>query len=112
MPTSSVSSVGKGPVPTRVVYGLDDAEHVVEQLRADARAGRRRAGDAVRARHVRIGAVVDVQQRALRALEQQRVALLARLMDEPATSAIIGASSFASASVSSRVVAKSMAGRL
>ena len=58
---------------------LHDAEHVVEHPRADAAAGRRGAGDAVRARHVRIGAVVDVEQRALRAFEQQRFAARARL---------------------------------
>src|SRR6185503_216307 len=40
----------------------------------DARAGRRRAGDAIRRRHVRIGPVVDVEQHALRALEEDTLA--------------------------------------
>ena len=60
---------------------LHDAEHVIEHLRADAGARRRGAREAVRARHVRIGAMVDVEQRALRALEQQRFAASASALD-------------------------------
>ena len=61
---------------------LDDAEHVIEHPRSDAAARRGRARDAVGARHVRIRAVVDVEQRALRAFEQQRLAARARLVDQ------------------------------
>ena len=50
--------------------GLGDAEHVVQVARAQPRARRGRARDAVRRGDERIGAVVDVEQRALRALEQ------------------------------------------
>ena len=46
------------------------AAHLVDVLRADARAGARGARDRVRRRHERIRAVVDVEQRALRALEE------------------------------------------
>ena len=86
--------------------GLDDAEHVVEHLRADAAARRGRAGEAVRAGDVRIGAVVDVEQRALRAFEQQRLAARARLLDQRRRRRRPSARARgASASVSSRVVA-------
>ena len=51
--------------------GLGDAQHVVQQVGPDARAGGGVAGHAVARRHVRVGAVVDVEQRALRAFEQQ-----------------------------------------
>ena len=60
--------------------GLGDAQDVVQHARADARAGRRVAGDAVARGDVRIGAVVDVEQRALRAFEQQVVAVPVRLV--------------------------------
>src|SRR5690606_28341185 len=50
--------------------GLDDAEHVIEVTRADAGAGGSAAGRGVRRGHVRVGAEVDVEQRALRALEK------------------------------------------
>ena len=61
---------------------LDDAEHVVEKLRPDAGARSGGAREAVRRRDVRIGAVVDVEQRALRALEQQRLAARARVLQQ------------------------------
>ena len=59
----------------------------------DARAGGGVAGHAVARGDVRIGAVVDVEQRALRAFEQQVVAGAVRVVQiaQP-TSAIIGAS--------------------
>ena len=50
--------------------GLGDAEHVVDRIRADAGAGERAADGGVGRGDVRIGAVVDVEQRALRAFEQ------------------------------------------
>ena len=54
--------------------GLGDAEHVVEGAGADARAGRRLRRHRVRRGDERIGAVVDVEQRALRAFEQDPLA--------------------------------------
>ena len=56
------------------VVRLGDAENVMQHLRAHASAGRRRAGDAVARCDVRVRAVVDVEQRPLRALEQQVLA--------------------------------------
>src|SRR5690606_9824452 len=50
---------------------LDDAEHLVESPRADPGPGRGSAGQAVGTRYERIGAMVDVEQGALRSLEQQ-----------------------------------------
>ena len=55
--------------------GLGDAQDVVQHARADAGAGGGVAGHAVAGGHVGIGAVVHVQQRALRAFEQQVVAV-------------------------------------
>src|SRR5690606_3416745 len=60
--------------------GLGDAQHVVDRVRADAGAGQRAAGGGVGGRDVGIGAVVDVQQRPLRTLEQHALALLAQLV--------------------------------
>src|SRR4029077_4458956 len=54
--------------------GLDDAEHVVEKLRTYAGTRRRGAREAVRRCYIGIGAVIDVEQRTLRTLEQQRLA--------------------------------------
>ena len=53
----------------------------LEQLRADAAAGSSRARETVGRGHIGVGAVVDVQQRALRSLEQQRVTATTRLLD-------------------------------
>ena len=53
---------------------LRDAPDLVDVLRADAGAGAGAAGHEVRAGDERIGAVVDVEQRALRALEDDRAA--------------------------------------
>src|SRR5690606_13247377 len=50
--------------------GLGDAQHVIDVLRAHAGAGQRATDGGVGAGDVGIGAVVDVQQRALGALEQ------------------------------------------
>ena len=54
--------------PRRV--GLGDAEHKADRRRADPRPGRRLAGHRVRRGDVGIGAVIDIEHRALRALEQ------------------------------------------
>jgi len=76
-PTSSGQFRRKRSFAHARAVGLGDAEHVVQVHRPDAGAGCRRAGDAVGRSHERIGAMVDVEQRALRALEQQ---VLARLV--------------------------------
>jgi hypothetical protein len=50
--------------------GLDDAEHLVEGAAAPSRCRRRTARGGGRGGHERIGAEIDVEHRALRALEQ------------------------------------------
>ena len=55
--------------------GLGDAENEADARRAGARAGRRLSGDGVRRGDERIGAVVDIQHHALRALEQHAAAV-------------------------------------
>jgi hypothetical protein len=62
--------------------GLGDAEHVVDRVRADAGAGQRAADGGVGRGDVGIGAVVDVEQRALRALEQHRLPCLAQVVQD------------------------------
>ena len=79
---SSSSSVGNGPSPTRVDVGLRDAPDLVDRLRPDAGAHARGARDRVGGGDERIRAVVDVEHRALRALEHDRAALLERLVAE------------------------------
>ena len=59
--------------------GLRDAPHLVDRRRSDACAGARCAGDRVRGGHEGIGAVVDVEQRALRALEDHQLAAVEAL---------------------------------
>ena len=54
--------------------GLDDAEHEAGRRRAEAGAGRGGAGDGVGRGDERIGAVIDVEQHALRAFEQDAAA--------------------------------------
>src|SRR5690606_39522291 len=60
--------------------GLGDAEDVVQVQRAEAGTGGGAAGGGAGAGHVRVGAVVDVQQRALGALEHDVGAGLAQLV--------------------------------
>ena len=60
---------------------LLDTEHAVDVHRAHARARRRAARAARRGSHIGVGAVVDVEQRALRALEQHRLALAQRAVE-------------------------------
>ena len=69
------------PDPGRV--GLHDADDLVDLERADPAAGAGAAGDRVRRGHERVGAVVEVEQRALGALEQDVVAARERVLDEP-----------------------------
>jgi hypothetical protein len=66
--------------PRRV--GLADAEHIADRARAHAGAGRRLRRHGVGRGDVGIGAVVDVEQRALRALEQDALALAALLVEQ------------------------------
>ncbi len=58
--------------------GLRDTPHLVDVARPDAGSDAGRRADRVRRRHERIRAVVDVQQRALRALEQHELAVVQR----------------------------------
>src|SRR6185312_13420305 len=62
--------------------GLADAQHVVDVLRTHAGAGQRAADGGVAGGDVRVGAVVDVQQRALRALVQDVAAALAHVVQD------------------------------
>ena len=63
------------PLPHPRGVGLGDAEHVADGAWPQARAGRRLRRHGVRRGDERIGAVIDVEQRALRALEQDALAL-------------------------------------
>ena len=78
-PISSCSSLGNGPAPTRVVYALEMPQTSSIAFgpmpRPDACGARQR----VRGGHERIGAVVDVQHRSLRALEDHRLAVVEHL---------------------------------
>src|SRR5512145_117043 len=60
---------------------LCNADHIVQVVRADARAGRRGAGDAVRRGDERVRAVVDVEERALRAFEEQVLSGAVRMVE-------------------------------
>src|SRR4029078_11941380 len=59
--------------PCRI--GLADPEHIADRARAHAAAGRRLRRHRVGRGDVGIGAVVDIEERALRALEQDALAL-------------------------------------
>ena len=65
---------GEGALAHPGGVGLDDAEDVAAGLGPDAGPRRHLAGDGVGARHVGIGAVVDVQQGGLGALEEHPAA--------------------------------------
>ena len=82
-PTSSSSSVGNGPEPTRVDVRLGDAPDLVDVLRPDAGADARRAGGRVGRGDERIRAVVDVQQRALGALVEHELVGVQRVPHDP-----------------------------
>ncbi len=62
--------------------GLGDADHAVDGARADTGAGAHTTRDRVRRRDERIRAVVEVEVRGLRALEQHGTAGLERLVHE------------------------------
>ena len=63
--------------------GLHDADDLVHLERADAATGAGAAGHGVGGGHEGVGAVVEVQQRALGALEEDVVAAPERVLDEP-----------------------------
>ncbi len=67
------------PHPGRI--GLDDAEHEARRVRAEAGAARGGAGDGVGRGDERIGAMVDVEQHALRAFEQDALPARPRLVE-------------------------------
>ena len=67
--------------PGRV--GLGDAEHKADGARRDPRPGRGLPRERVRRGHERIGAVIDIEHRALRAFEQDAAALAPRLVEQP-----------------------------
>ena len=62
--------------------GLLNAEHAIDGRRANARTSSSATSAARRARDERIGAVIDVEQRALRALEQNMLALAQRIVKQ------------------------------
>ena len=62
--------------------GLGDAEHAVDPGRPDADAGGGAGGDRVRGGDERIGAVVEVEQGRLGALEEDVLAVVEGLVDE------------------------------
>ena len=62
--------------------GLADAEHITDRARPEAGTGRRLRGHRVGRGDVRIGAVIDVEQRGLRALEQDALALAPLLVEQ------------------------------
>ncbi len=66
---------GERPLPHPRGVGLGDAKHIVERARPESRSRRRLRRDRVRGGDERIGAVVDIEQHALRALEQDALAL-------------------------------------
>ena len=61
---------------------LGDADDTGDPLRTDARPGARPAGHRIRGRDVRIGAVVEVEERGLGALEEHMLAGLQRFVHE------------------------------
>ena len=63
--------------------GLADPEHIADRARPHAGAGRRLRRHGVGRGDVGIGAVVDIEQRALRALEQNALALAALEVEQP-----------------------------
>ncbi|KAG0927778.1 hypothetical protein G6F31_017929 [Rhizopus arrhizus] len=62
--------------------GLGDAQHVVDRIGADAGTGQCATDGGVGAGDVRVGAVVDVQQCALRTFEQHALTLLAQVVQD------------------------------
>ena len=79
----SNSSLGNGPEPDAGRVGLGDPDHPVDVAGADAGPGAGSAGDRVRRGHVGIRAVVEVEEGGLRALEEDVLAGLQGVVDEP-----------------------------
>ncbi|MNQ94853.1 hypothetical protein D3C85_1103910 [compost metagenome] len=75
-----VQLTGEGPLADAGRIGLHDAQHIADAARPDARARRRLTGHGVGRRHIGIGAVVHVQEGALRPLEQHALAVLLGLI--------------------------------
>src|SRR3546814_8687386 len=80
LPGLVVEFGGEGAAADARRIGLGDAEHEADRRGAEARARRGGAADGVRAGDEGIGAVIDVEQYALRALEQYAGAGLAHLL--------------------------------
>ena len=80
--SSSSISLGNGPAPDAGDVGLRDADHLVDPRRPDPDARRGGARDRVRRGDERIRAVVEVEQRPLRAFEEDPLALAERRVDE------------------------------
>ncbi len=81
-PTSSSSSVGNGPDADAGRVGLRDPPDVGDVAWADARADAGRARDRVRGGDEGIGAVVEVEEDALRPLEEDLLAGVQRVPAE------------------------------
>ena len=62
--------------------GLDDAQRIIDRIRPETNARRRLPRDHVRGGDKGIGAEIDVQKRALRALKQDALARLAQLVQD------------------------------
>ena len=73
--------IGPRADPRRV--GLHHPDHLVDLERPDPAAGAGAAGDRVRGRDERIAAVIEVEERALGALEQDVVAPGQGVLDQP-----------------------------
>ena len=82
-PISFVQFGRERPLPDPGRIGLADPEHIADRARPHAGAGRRLRRHGVGRGDVGIGAVVDVEQRALRALEQDALALAALEVEQP-----------------------------
>ena len=80
----------KRPAADPCGVGLADAEHVADRARAEPRPGRRLRRHRVGRGDERIGAVVDVEQRALRAFEQNPLAFTALAVEQRPYRAHVG----------------------
>ena len=82
-PISFVQLGRKRPLADPGGVGLADAQDIANAARAHAGSGRRLRRHRVGGRHIGIGAMVDIEQRALRALEQDALALAALEVEQP-----------------------------
>ncbi len=71
----------KGPAADARGVGLDDAHEILHRLRRNTRAGVEPQRRAVAAGHVRVRAVIDVQQHGVRAFENDPLPCLAMLAE-------------------------------